>query len=47
MHVVDGILSAQRYRDEIPEAHHLMYNDAQLHVVRKPFLEAENIPVLA
>ncbi len=56
---VDGILNAQRYRDEIQRPivvqfihnHHLMlqHDNAQPHVVRNctQFLEAENIPVLA
>ncbi len=47
VHFIDGILNAQRYRDEI---HHLMlqHDNAQPHVVRicTQFLEAENIPVL-
>ncbi len=56
---IDGILNAQRYRDEIlrPIAvplildHHLMlqYDNARPYVARicTQFLEAENIPVLA
>ncbi len=55
----DGILNAQRYRDEILRPivvpfihdHHLMlqHDNARLHVARicTQFLEAENIPVLA
>ncbi len=56
---MDGILNAQRYRDEILKSifvpfihdHHLMlqHDNAQPHVARicTQFLEAENIPVLA
>ncbi len=56
---IDGILNAQRYRDEILRPivvpfihnHHLMlkHDNAQPHVVRicTQFLEAEYIPVLA
>ncbi len=59
MHVIDGILNAQRYRDEILRPivvpfihdHHLMlqHDNARPHVERicTQFLEAENIPVLA
>ena len=59
VHFIDGILNAQRYRDEIlrpivvPFIHdqHLMlqHDNAQPHVARicTPFLEAENIPVIA
>ncbi len=58
-HFIDGILNAQRYRDEIlrpivvPFIHdnHLMlqHDNARPHVARicTQFLEAENIPVLA
>ncbi len=56
---IDGILNAQRHRDEIRRPivvpfihnHHLMlqHDNARPHVARicTPFLEAENIPVLA
>ncbi len=59
VHFIDGILNAQRYRDEILRPivvpfihdHHLMlqHDNARLHVARIciQFLEAENIPVLA
>ncbi len=59
VHFIDGILNAQRYRDEIlrpivvPFIHdyHLMlqHDTARPHVSRMftQFLEAENIPVLA
>ncbi len=59
MHFIDGILNAQRYRDEILRPivvsfihdHHLMLqrDNAWPHVARicTQFLEAENIPVLA
>ncbi|KAL0164003.1 hypothetical protein M9458_039756, partial [Cirrhinus mrigala] len=59
VHFIDGILNAQRYRDEIlrpivvPFIHdqHLMlqHDNAQSHVARicTQFLEAENIPVHA
>ncbi len=59
MHFIDGILNAQRYRDEnlrsivVPfiHDHHLMlqHDNARLHVARicTQFLEAENITVLA
>ncbi len=59
MHLNDGILNAQRYRDEILmlivvpfiHNHHLMlqHDNARPHVERiyTQFLEAENIPVLA
>ncbi len=59
VHFIDGILNAQRYRDEILRPivvpfihdHHLMlqHDNARLHVARicTQFLEAENIPVLA
>ncbi len=59
MYFIDGILNAQRYRDEILRPivvpfihnHHLMlqHDNAQPHVARicTQFLEAENIPVLA
>ncbi len=59
VHFIDGILNAQRYRDEILRPivvpfihnHHLMlqHDNAQPHVARicTQFLEAENIPVLA
>ncbi len=59
MHFTDGILNAQRYRDEILRFivvlfihdHHLMlqHDNARPHVARicTQFLEAENIPVLA
>ncbi len=59
MHLIDGILNAQRYRDEILmlivvpfiHNHHLMlqHDNARPHVERiyTQFLEAENIPVLA
>ncbi len=59
VHFIDGILNAQRYRDEILRPivvpfihdHHLMlqHYNARPHVARicKQFLEAENIPVLA
>ncbi len=59
VHFIDGILNAQRYRDEIlrpiivpfiPD-HHLMlqHDNAQPHVAKicTQFLEAENIPVLS
>ena len=58
VHFIDGILNAQRYRDEIPRSivvpfihdHHLMlqHDKARPHVARiwTQFLEAENIPVL-
>ncbi len=59
VHFIDGILNAQRYRDEILKPivvsfiqdHHLMllHDNARPHVARicTQFLEAENIPVLA
>ncbi len=59
VHSIDGVLNAQRYRDEILRLivvlfihdHHLMlqHDNAQPHVARicTQFLEAENIPVLA
>ncbi|ROL55109.1 Transposable element Tcb2 transposase [Anabarilius grahami] len=59
MHFIDGILNAQRYRDEILRPivvplihdHHLMlqHDNARPHVARicTQFLEAENIPVLS
>ncbi len=59
VHFIDGILNAQRYRDEILRPivvpfihdHHLMlqHDNALPHVARicTQFLEAENIPVLA
>ncbi len=59
VHFIDGILNAQRYRNEILRPivvpfihdHHLMlqHDNAQPHVARicTQFLEAENIPVLA
>ncbi len=59
VHFIDGILNAQRYRDEILRPivvpfihdHHLMlqHDNARPHVARicTKFLEAENIPVLA
>ncbi len=59
VHFIDGILNAQRYRDEILRPivvpiihdHHLMlqHDNARPHVARicTQFLEAENIPVLA
>ncbi len=59
VHFIDGILNAQRYRDEILRPifvpfihdHHLMWqhDNARPHVARicTQFLEAENIPVLA
>ncbi len=59
VHFIDGILNAQRYRDEIlrpifvpfVHIHHLMlqHDNARPHVARicTQFLEAENIPVLA
>ncbi len=59
VHFIDGILNAQRYRDEILRPivvpfihdHHLMlqHDNAWPHVGRicTQFLEAENIPVLA
>ncbi len=59
VHYIDGILNAQRYRDEILRpivvpfihGHHLMlqHDNAWPHVARicTQFLEAENIPVLA
>ncbi len=59
VHFIDGILNAQRYRDEILRPivvpfihdHHLMlqHDNARPRVVRicTQFLEAENIPVLA
>ncbi len=59
VHFIDGILNAQRYRDEILRPivvlfiheHHLMlqHDNARPHVARicAQFLEAENIPVLA
>ncbi len=59
VHFIDGILNAQRYRDEILRSmvvsvihdHHLMlqHDNARPHVARicTQFLEAENIPVLA
>ncbi len=59
MHFIDGILNAQRYRDEtlrpivVPfiQDHHLILqnNNARPHVARicTQFLEAENIPVIA
>ncbi len=59
MHFIDGILNAQRYRDEILRPivvpfihdHHLMllHDNARTHVERicTQFLEAGNIPVLA
>ncbi len=59
VHFIDGILNAQRYRDEILRPivvpfihdHHLMlqHDNARPHVARicTQFLKAENIPVLA
>ncbi len=59
VHFIDGILNAQRYRDEIlrpivvpfSHDHHLMlqHDNARPHVARicTQFPEAENIPVLA
>ncbi len=59
VHFIDGILNAQRYRDEILRPivvpfihdHHLMlqHDNPRPHVarIRTQFLEAENIPVLA
>ncbi len=59
VHFIEGILNAQRYRDEILRLivvpfihdHHLMlqHDNARPHVARicTQFLEAENIPVLA
>ncbi len=59
VYFIDGILNAQRYRDEILRPivmpfihdHHLMlqHDNARSHVARicTQFLEAENIPVLA
>ncbi len=59
VHFIDGILNAQRYRDEILRLivvpfihdHYLMlqHDNARPHVARicTQFLEAENIPVLA
>ncbi len=59
VHFIDGILNAQRYRDEIlrpivvpfiHDHHHMLqHENAQPHVARicTQFLEAENIPVLA
>ncbi len=59
VHFIDGILNAQRYRDEILRPivvpfihdHHsmLQHDNARPHVARicTQFLEAENIPVLA
>ncbi len=59
VHFIDGILNAQRYRDEILRLivvsfihdHHLMlqHDNARPHVARicTQVLEAENIPVLA
>ncbi len=59
VHFIDGILNAQRYRDEILSPivvplihdHHLMlqHDNARPHAARicTQFLEAENIPVLA
>ncbi len=57
VHFIDGILNAQRYRDEIlrsivvPFIHHLMlqHDHARPHAARicTRFLDAENIPVLA
>ncbi len=59
VHFIDGILNAQRYRDEILRPivvpfihnHHLVlqHDNARPHVARNStqFLEAENIPVLA
>ncbi len=59
MHFIEGILNAQRYRDEILRPivvpfihdHHLMlqHDNARPHFARicTQFLEAENIPVLA
>ncbi len=59
VHFIDGILNAQRYRDEILRPNvvpfiydqHLMlqHDNARPHVARicTQFLEAENIPVLA
>uniref|UniRef100_A0A3B3HNF9 Tc1-like transposase DDE domain-containing protein n=1 Tax=Oryzias latipes TaxID=8090 RepID=A0A3B3HNF9_ORYLA len=59
VHFIDGILNAQRYRDEILgpivvpyiQQHHLMlqHDNPRPHVARicTQFLEAENIPVLA
>ncbi len=59
VHFIDGILNAQRYRDEILRPivvpfihdHHLMlqHDNAWPHVarIRTQFLEAENIPVIA
>ncbi len=58
VHFIDGILNAQRYRDEILRPivvpfihdHHLMlqHDNARPHAARicTQFLEAENIPVL-
>ncbi len=58
VHIIDGILNAQRYLDEILRPivvpfihdHHLMllHDNARPHVARicTQFLEAENIPVL-
>ncbi len=59
VHFIDGILNAQRYREEILKPivvpfihdHHLMlqHDNARPHAARicTQFLEAENIPVLA
>ncbi len=59
VHFIDGILNAQRYRDEILRPivvpfihdHHLIlqHDNARPHVARicTKFLETENIPVLA
>lgn len=59
VHFIDGILNAQRYRDEILRPivvpyiheHHLTFqqDNARPHVARicTQFLEAENVPVLA
>ncbi|KAL0184678.1 hypothetical protein M9458_020374 [Cirrhinus mrigala] len=59
VHFIDGILNAQRFRDEIlrpifmpfTHDHHLMlqHDNARPHVARicTQFLEAKNIPVLA
>ncbi len=59
VHFIDGILNAQRYRDEnlrpivVPFIHDhrlmLQHDNAQPHVTRicTQFLEAENVPVLA
>ncbi len=59
VHFIDGILNAQRYRDEIMRPivvpfihdHHIMlqHDNARPHVARicSQFLEAENIPVFA